>query len=426
MKDLQAYTTVRRDVDLESTPNRNDDGSYSWSNGQLEILNQPDFGALRHNQVKIRQINNQIEVLNQEILTFDTPTNVLEQEGKGLTHFNQAEIAEEKARLEGLKFKLSQLDKAMLKRGVIPPVNDPEPDIKQPKSKRRWIRWREVLGFFLIWLVGEIFMTYVQWHSLRDGKDIEDMIVRSLSLGVVLFLIHLVGKYYKKVKKPVYLIFLGFSFIMLLTMLIGPLLLNEAYPPLEDTTSVADQWSLTDEVAEPAIEDVSPYPFWVNFYRNNDMLPGIFVFLFFVIMQTFVKRAARSTEEEASLVPLSPEAGTDEVANRRNYYLRQIKQSEDHLHRLNEAQQKAVGPNTNKLQNILAVLQKKQEDMQQLLRDNDHMIMSNELLLKQLELHLNKYKTEYLDVLKNDQVKGLVLQPSWPNTADLKTYFNLN
>ncbi|MGI9542829.1 MAG: hypothetical protein ACR2MX_06185 [Cyclobacteriaceae bacterium] len=190
MKDLQAYTTVRRDVDLDSTPRRDENGTYHWSNGQLKILNQEEFSGLRENQLKVQQTDVQLKVLSQAILAFNGPTQALEQEGNGLLQYNQGEIAAEKARLEGLKFKLAQLDKAMLKRGFIPPTDKPE-EVEPPpppKAKQRWIRWKEILGFFAIWLVGEIFMTYVQWHSRRDGKGIEDMIVRSLSLGVVLSL----------------------------------------------------------------------------------------------------------------------------------------------------------------------------------------------------------------------------------------------
>ncbi|MGI9542828.1 MAG: hypothetical protein ACR2MX_06180 [Cyclobacteriaceae bacterium] len=224
-----------------------------------------------------------------------------------------------------------------------------------------------------------------------------------------------------------YLIFLGFSFIMLITMLIGPLMLNEAYPPIEGATSVAEQWSLTDEVAEPAAEvlsEPSPYPFWVNFYRNNDMLPGIFVFLFFVIMQTFVKRKVPKVEEPQ--VPLSPEAGTDEVAERRNYYLHQIKMAEDSIGSLTEAQKKAVAPNTDRLHTLLGELQGKQSEMEKLKQEKDHLFMSNELLLKRLEMQLNHYKTEFMDILKNDQVKGLVVQPDWPNSRDMRVYYNLS
>ncbi|MCG8319011.1 MAG: hypothetical protein MI921_05885 [Cytophagales bacterium] len=433
MKDLQNYTIVQRDVGLDSTPLRNESGQYCWSNGQLEILNRPEFNELCINKVKIAQADTSLKNLNEEILAFEAPIQALEQEGNGLLTGNQQEIEDQQAQFEQFRASLDQLDKDMLLRGYIPPAEEPpskpsEPSALPPKKRSR-VTVKEVLGFLLIWLIGEVFMTYVQWNSLRDGRGIEDMIVRSISLGVVLFLIHLVGRFFKRDGRPVQIVFLGFSFLMLFTMLLGPLLLNEAYPPPEGNTDSASLWALQDETVVPQADVASPYPWWVSFYRKNDMLPGIFVFLFFVIMQTFVKHKPVVSKPIAPL-PAPPTDKTQvtdktQIEERRQYYLQQIQRAEKRLKELHQVLNNAIVPNTRQLQSILDELQVKQTEMMALKKEKDRLLMDNDQLLRKLEMHLNHYQTEYLNVLKNDAVKALVVQPGWPTRQDIKAYFDL-
>ncbi len=425
MKELQNYTTALRDVGLDSTPIRKESGEYCWSNGQLEILNQPEFKELSVNRLKIVQTDESIQGLTDEILAFEAPTEALEHEGKGVLGVNQDDIDDQYNQLDQFKNALVQLDKDLMLRGYFPPESSRkvEEQIEAPLKKPK-VSGKEVLGFLLTWIIGEVFMTYVQWNGLRDGRGIEDMIVRSISLGVVLFLIHLVGRYYKKEGRPIHMIFLGFSFLMLFTMLVGPLLLNEAYPPLDSNQDTATQWSLQEDTAitEP-VEVDSPYPFWVNFYRKNDMLPGIFVFLFFVIMQTFAKKKNMAKRPVVQL-PLE-EPDENNIEDRRQYYQQQIDIIEKRLKNLHATQLNAITPNTQRLNGILDELQAKQAKVMALKKDKDHLVMENDLLLRRLTMHLNQYQTEYTSVLKNDQVKALVVQPSWPSKQDLKDYYNL-
>ncbi len=424
MKDLQNYTTVLRDVGLESTPIREESGKYRWSNGQLKILNEDKYNKLSVNRLKMEHLDNSINDLSQEILAFEAPTEALEIEGNGVINGDNEEIEEQQAQLLQFKTSLDQLDKDLVLRGYIPPEeNVASDDAVPPPKKVSSVTAKEIFGFLLIWLIGEVFMTYVQWNGLRDGRGIEDMIVRSISLGVVLFLIHLVGRFYKQESRHIHLVFLAFSFIMLFTMLLAPLLLNEAYP-LMDEIDTSNQWSLQESISETSEEVVSPYPFWVNFYRKNDMLPGIFVFLFFVIMQTFVKQKPKVTPP---LLPeITPEAGKNQIEERRQYFIQQIELIEHRLLELDQQQTKAVAPNTRRLQSILDELQTKQGELEELKKEKDAMQMDNELLIRKLEMDLSHYQTEYMNVLKNDPVKALVVQPVWPTNQDIKTYFNLS
>ena len=273
MKDLQNYTSALQDVGLDSTPVRNENGNYHWSNGQLEILNQDIYSGIRRNQLRIDQINKSIRTSSGEILAFEKPVEALEKEGTELLAVDQDAIDDQKMHADQYKSLLYQLDRDMLIRGYIPPDEEDseknKPEVRKAKSKR--ITLREIMGFLSVWLIGEIFMTYVQWNTLRDGKGIEDMVIRSISLGVVLFLIHLVGRYFKRERRPLQLIFLVFSFLMLFTMLLGPLLLQEAYPAEAVNEQGVSQWSLDNPVSVESSAASMNYPFWVSFYRNNDL-----------------------------------------------------------------------------------------------------------------------------------------------------------
>ena len=159
------------------------------------------------------------------------------------------------------------------------------------------------------------------------------------------------------------------------------------------------------------------------------MLPGIFVFLFFVIMQTFVKHKPVVSKPIAPL-PAPPTDKTQvtdktQIEERRQYYLQQIQRAEKRLKELHQVQNNAIVPNTRQLQSILDELQVKQTEMMALKKEKDRLLMDNDQLLRKLEMHLNHYQTEYLNVLKNDAVKALVVQPGWPTRQDIKAYFDL-
>ncbi len=435
MKDLHNYTSALRDVGLDSTPVRIENGEYRWSNGQLEILNQPEFNGIRVNQLKISQTEDSVRDISGEILAYETPIRALEKEGEKLLEKDQDAINDQQIQIDHYKSLLNQLDRDMLIRGYIPPEESEQenlPPPEPPKNKKlSKVSLREIMGFLAIWVVGEVFMTYVQWNTLRDGKGIEDMIVRSISLGVVLFLIHLVGRMFKRDRRPVQLVFLVFSFIMLFIMLLAPLYLKEAYPLINETVQTTDQWAL-DSSAVPEVTDIAdPYPFWVTFYRNNDMLPGIFVFLFFVIMQTFGRKPQKQAvadevmPDKPVLPEFRPSEGKNQIEERRQYYQQQIAQGEQRLRKLSRRQSDAVAPNTERLQEILGELTTRQEKMISLKRQKDDLFARNDQLLRNLEMQLNRYRTEFMNVLKNDHVKAMVVQPEWPGRHDLMDYFNL-
>ncbi|MEJ2004749.1 MAG: hypothetical protein P8X57_07255 [Cyclobacteriaceae bacterium] len=305
-----------------------------------------------------------------------------------------------------------------------------QPSVKKKKTNR--LSFREIIGFLSVWLIGEIFMTYVQWNTLRDGKGIEDMIIRSISLGVVLFLIHYVGRQFKTQRRPLQLIFLLFSFLMLFTMLIGPLLMQELYPPVASTVSGASEWSLDNSPANGEPEITDPYPFWVSFYRNNDMLPGIFVFLFFVIMQTFGRSAPHTKpgEEKNELLTdnntFRQTEGKMHIEERRKYYQQQIALAEKRLARLSGQQIEAVSPNTRRLQEILDELNNKHDAIVDLQHKKVDLEVQNDHLFRKLELQLNRYRIEFMNILNNDPVKSMVIRPEWPKREDLVNYFKLN
>lgn len=214
---------------------------------------------------------------------YQSPAASLEHEGEALAKVYQSEIDDEQLTLKGLKVDLKQFDEDMFNRGHFIEEEKEKPAESKPKEKKpNWFQrtsWKTIFGFLGVWLIGEVFMTYVQWSALRDDKGIEDLAVRSLAFGVTLFLLHYVAHKNKKEAKGIYYTYMVFNLLMLLTMLFVPLALNKLYP-LDASASVQDAWSLTDN-ANTGNVTTSEYPFWVEFYRSYEVTPAILSFLFF-------------------------------------------------------------------------------------------------------------------------------------------------
>ncbi|MEJ2004748.1 MAG: hypothetical protein P8X57_07250 [Cyclobacteriaceae bacterium] len=100
MKDLQNYTSALQDVGLDSTPIRKENGDYTWSNGQLEILNQDTYNSIRRNQLRITQITKSISSVSGEILAFEGPIKTLEEEGVQLLSVDQDAIDDQQMQLD--------------------------------------------------------------------------------------------------------------------------------------------------------------------------------------------------------------------------------------------------------------------------------------------------------------------------------------
>jgi hypothetical protein len=423
---LKYYNGAIRDYKLNSIPTRLPDGSYGWNDSQLAILTQPQYNEIRKIHTEMEQSIKEHETLFKEMLVYQKPTNELECEATVLAQKTNTEIDEEKFILNDLKSAFRQYDEDMLNRGFNIP-DDIQIESSTPieeKEKKKSINWRTVFGFLGIWSIGEIFMTYVQWNALRDQKGIEDLIVRSLSFGVVLFLIHYVAHLNKQIKRTIYYWFLAFSFTMLLVMLFAPLTLNQIYPIGVNSTSIAEEWSISNEEGQTNIPE-SNYPFWVKFYRSYEITPAILCFLLFVGIQSFMPSKKRESllsdkENEPRI-----ETVQDQIRRKRSNLLAKIKCSETRIENLSKKLSETLVSNTRCLNDVLNQLQETKKAI--LLKEKKiaESKIALEEKIKALEKDLNLYKTEFRDILRNDQVKSLLITPVWPNRNDILNFYKI-
>lgn len=426
-EELKYYNAAYRDVKIDSTPSRYHEGSYKWSNGQEAILNQPQFNQLRTYQTEISKLETNKETLTREMLMYQNPVNYLEKEGEGLVKVWQTEIDDEQLNLNGLKTELKIFDEAMFNRGHLildEEQGEAKPDTEPNTKEKSGINWKAVFSFIGIWLVGEIFMTYVQWNALRDEKGIEDLVVRSLSFAVTLFLLHYVAYKNKKSPRIIYYVYMGFNLIMLLTMLFAPLLISKLYPVDGQATSIQDEWSLTETVNQ-AHGAVSEYPFWVEFYRSYEVIPAILSFLFFLAMVSFMSSKPEEPPVPSPEPEPKPETVQDEIKKKRKHLKARINESENRLDDLRNKLNASLTPNTAHINNVLEKLENAKKEILSADTRIKELTTKIEALYKAVEKELNLYRTEYLDILRNDSIKSPFVTPEWPNRNDIVQHFKI-
>ncbi|MBK9732384.1 MAG: hypothetical protein IPO83_14100 [Chitinophagaceae bacterium] len=425
-KVLHYYYQAQKDVRLNSIPHRKPDGTYKWCNGQLEILNGEKFKQLRLNNNEVEHLTNRKTNIKREMLVYQNPTGKLSNEGERLSANYQPEIDDEELTLRGAKSELRKFEDDMLNRGVVIPDGKAKEKTKkpEPKKKSNGFNFKTIFSFLGIWLVGEIFMTYVQWNGLRNDKGIEDMVVRSLSFGVILFLVHLVAHFNRNRKRLVYPIFIGFSLLMLMTMLFAPLLINKAYPAGDDAATVSQQWSLTNAPATTT-GAITTNPFWIEFYRENEMIPAILCFLFFVAMQSFMNNKKKEEPEQAAEPEEKPESLHDHILRRREYLTEKISESESRLKEFKAKQRDEITNTTGSLQDILVKLEAMKNEWAELDKKIAAIKTTSEEFLTDLEIELNEYSVEFLDVLNSDEVKHSLVSPEWQTRNDISNFYKI-
>lgn len=426
MNNINIYNAARRDIKLNDFPRYNEDGTYKFNQGQLFELNQVEFQQISAINVQIDQQGNKARALRKEIIAFQSPADKMIADGEKEKNSYSVEIEEEQDNQKILKADRRQYIDDMMIRGYIPAETNSLPEQEkqpEPKPRRKLINWKAGLSFLLIWGTGEVFMTYVQYNSLRYEKGIENIIARSIAFAVVLFLIHYVAHINKIHRRRVYTIFLVFSFLMIFSMLFAPLILNQLYPE-SNGIAVAQQWSINSTGTATTTKQITNSPFLVELYRKNDMIPGILSFLFFLIMSSLVKKEKKqvadiqAVQTETTLVPVQ-----DEVSRKIDYYDNEIRRSEARLAEIRNAQKLSLHPTTDSLYNILKTLKDKQQQELSCIETRDRLITKRQLLLNEVLSNLGKYQLEFIEALNNDPVKCSFVRPSWPVETDIINHY---
>lgn len=420
-----SFNAAWRDVRLNNAPYYRENGIYVWTQGQLGILSNAKHGQIRLDWNKLlHQQEQQIAILK-EMLVYQSTSEKLKAEIDDTTARYNDLIEERCSANEALNNDLSQFEEGLRNRGIIfetkPAANKNEPGLFKkifPAGTGKKIK--SVLFFFISWAVGEIFMTAVSWQMLRNDNNIESILIRSMALGMVIFLIHVAAHLNNSRKKPIYIIFISFSLIMLLCMLFGPMVVNKIYPET-DSQANSTQWSLTDTpVTTSAISQIQN-PTWVEIYRGNEItVPAILCLVFFLAIMALNKDAGKSVEKEDNL-------GSEdtEIRRQRNQLIKQIDNGIKIAEELKQKKKEEVLKNTTELNNILKKLDESNKSVTEFDKQIAGLKTAIEVQLVLIEKELDQYKIDFQDILKNDQVKASFITPEWNSRQDILNFFKM-
>lgn len=422
---LYYYNLALRDVKLNSIPSRNVDGSYKFSNGQEEILNDSQYDELRKHNTEIVQLEAKKDTLKREMQVYKNPAHSLEQEGDALAKVRQSEINDEQLNLKDFKAELKQFDEDMFTRGYCIEDDKPaETKPKETKTKKRNGGWKRFLSFIGMWILLEIFMTLIQFSSLQNDRSIIEILVRSFSLAMMLLFFHLILDKNKEDKRGIYIGFLIFNLIIIAIMMFLPPLLFHIYPVNSGSTTSA--WSLTEETAKTVTEH-SDIPSLVLFYRNNEWIPPLLCSLFFMVVYFGLKKSEEPKESPVQKTEpeMKPKTVQDEIREKRNHLIARIRECENHIEDLQNRLTSALTPNTTHIANVLTKLETAKTEI--IAADNKITELKTkiEALLKAVEKELNTYQVEFLDILRNDHIKSSFVTPEWNNRNDIIHYFKI-
>lgn len=430
---IRLFSNVLRDVKLNNVPSRRPDGSYSWTHGQLDILKGYSFNKMKEFQLEIRQLSFRRESLLVDMLNMQNPASNIEQLGNKETRHLETATEKEENRFKNSKLELDQFEEDLFNRGIcLPHQNDTDQTNRsEAKKKPRGLKLRAVLILIGIWFIVELFMTYAQWNSLREFKGIEGLVVRSLSFGVVLLMIHLVPHEISNFTKRIYYIFVGFCVLMLVIMLFAPLILYLIYPPETGFTTLQDQWTITGMMDSVQESPSSHYPLWVRFYMSFEVAPAVLCVLFYIIIYVSaqIQKKLRAEEPDAPVVESEHAGPRDSLADgllkKREQLRAKIRECDTSIAKLKKEASDSLASNTESLNGILNILQSKKEEIFGIEERIADLKVEMECELKNVEKELDVYKTEYTDILRSDQTRSQYVTPEWPERIDVVNYYKV-
>lgn len=428
---LNYYNQALKDVNLDSIPKRNTNGTYIWSLGQENIINDSQYNRLREINIELKHIAEAKMQMLSQILTFQAPADELDRSSnKALSQLNY-QLAEIETDLSAIVLERNQLKRDLINRGYMAKETADDPEIKTEEkkisSKSIFLKkfWK-VLFAFLIWFVLEVFMTAIQWNSLRDEKGTSDIIVRGLSLGILLGFFHLIAHRNKIFKHPLHSAYQIFNIVMIATMMFLPPVLYQLYPSDFGATEASALWSLSDNAIVPENSLTDNLPFLVGFYRSNEWIPAglsviFFIFIFFGLQHSEKKNIVLKEEEQEvnkSMKIIKP------AEIRLDFFKKEARELDIKKEKL----KKEIDNIVAKPFDILPIYQKVkalQNECWEIDKNATTLKAEIEAIISKLMLALREYEVEYKDVLKSNEIKSVFIKPEWPEKSDIINYFKL-
>lgn len=408
-------------------PLRRADGSYRWCHFQRRILKKYDR-MIREIQQKLRELKSQLNRLLHEKEIYRSPVEELDR-----IALEEKEKAQKK--LEETNFELSQTheEKNQLKEeltGFGIKIDEKSSAASGDESNRTgqhewWMR--HVFSFLGIWFLCEVLLTAVQWMSLRDILSIEEVLTRSLEIGILILFFKIIA--YRREKNPrrIYAIYMAINISLILVMIFVPPILHFSYEVGHPAVSTSD-WSISDVQESGNQTDYLGVPAWVIFYWNHQWIPAVLGLIFAIVVLFGLKPSRTEDENEQRVIDNFLQMPVDEQNEIENTY-RSLVQKEDDLTRTRaelENRIKELERTPDDMISILEILESLHTKQLNIENEIERLRSELDVLVDDILLELDEFKNEFTRLLQNDNVRRqLTVNLKWPARDDVLNYFNI-
>jgi len=420
--DMDNYSNARRDVNTGSHPKRGNNGIFELNRTQLLILSL--FLRIPEIFRGIKGVLAKKEALKRDILIYQSPYSKLKQDAAEKKVELKNKIAECETKLEFTINEREQIERDLSNRGFS--VGNDETNSNVPKSVKQEPNkqtWKKVLKMIGIWIVLEGFALIIQWASLIEEKSIEEIILRMVAMILVLGFYHYASDESQKSKSVVYPVYTGFNILMVALMMIAPPVLYHYFPTTPETADIASAWSLTGDNNIAASVNQSDTPSLVQLYRKNEWFPAAISLILFLVIYPLKNRLSKNDD---AIKQNKAEPEQQKVQKLMQHPLSHLKQLEKELKDELVALRKELKDIDDNPTDLLPIINKIEPIKKECLSIDEMVVtLKSELdtLFSNLDLKLHEYKIEYLDVLKNDEIKSQFVRPEWPDRKDILNHF---
>lgn len=439
MEFINKYRLAKKDLALNKYSYYDENGRIVPTQGQRKILGVVANRILRI-QVTLKQLKREISEKLTDIIAYRSQFDYLDcMHDSDLENLeNEHKDVEENLFVkenELVEFNDELCSRGILLSEIIPQLRNKE--IKKIRSK--WPGIKRFLLILLIYLVLEGVFFFAQYVILRDIKSVIEIFIRGIVMIVLMGGFHLVAIMNSKERKPIYVVYLTFSILMILITMFGSPVLHEIYPD-QAKQSQATEWSLSDtqKLADNILDkNNSDNPKWVKLYRHLDWAPGIisalfFMVIFFALPNPLFKKETNSPPEKLEDKQLEEHHSFISNGNGDMLWLQQqqksIHQSINDLTIKKSKIEKTIQDMKNDGIDLIPLRRKLESLMEVVLKSDkevDELIIEEEELLRELETELDEYQMEYEDLLSHDDIKSSLIKPDWFTRQDIINYFKI-
>lgn len=438
------FIPAQKDLARNQTGQRDDQGIYQPTTGQCSILNDPAFQAMFELNTELIEIK-QAKVALVASMT-DQESRLLE-----IENCQNAEIAEQEEKIKQQKDRILQQKRQVedfqeLVRDRYTLIEEPissndakdeELDFEEPEisaepieEKKDYSKLKRTIIMILILIVVEIINILSQYQTMAEDMGIDQIILRSLGLTLLIGLPHFLSEKYRQAGLKLPLKITGLFVILLTITLVEPIILNHYYPPIIEAEELS--FASSNEELTPQTT-IATHPDWVGLVRKFEWLPtviGLVVFTFLFgkekkpktehqNLQTETNEPDPAEEKLSSAKELTEE---EEILEEWRLLKQDLKLSNTRLAGMTSNLERLKSRTTD-LQDFYDHLKYLKRKLQEILDQEKQVLMNRAGLVKEILAALKAYQAEYEYQLLANPAKRATISPEWPTDEDVINYF---